>query len=102
MDIMRDGLKLKEGIKAGVPIAIGYLPIAIAFGVLAKSSGVPSFIAMLMSLLVFAGASQFVAINLLGLGALPFEIVLTTFILKLEKRREKLGYIVQGELKEDM
>lgn len=81
--IMKDVSKLMEGFKAGVPIAIGYIPIAIAFGVLSKSSGVPNVIAMLMSLFVFAGASQFVAIKLLSLGAFPFEIVLTTFILNL-------------------
>ncbi|MHB1391503.1 MAG: AzlC family ABC transporter permease [Clostridia bacterium] len=80
---MEDGKSFKSGLKAGVPIAIGYLPIAIAFGVLAKTLGIPSIIAMLMSLIVFAGASQFVGIKLMSLGALPIEIVLATFILNL-------------------
>ncbi|SFG66111.1 4-azaleucine resistance probable transporter AzlC [Desulfotomaculum arcticum] len=71
------------GIKAGIPIAVGYLPIAIAFGLLAQSAGVPNYITALMSLLIFAGASQFVGINLLVLGATNWEIILTTFILNL-------------------
>ena len=72
-----------DGLKAGLPIAIGYIPIAIAFGLLAKSSGLPSEIAMLMSFAIFAGASQFVGINLLTLGTAYWEIVLATFILNL-------------------
>jgi 4-azaleucine resistance transporter AzlC len=36
-----------------------------------------------MSFLVFAGASQFVGVNLIALGTNPWEIVLTTFILNL-------------------
>ena len=75
--------ELKCGIKAALPIAVGYLPIAVAFGLIAKSSGVPNHISLLMSLVVFAGASQFVAVNLMLLGASPVEIVMTTFILNL-------------------
>jgi 4-azaleucine resistance transporter AzlC len=72
-----------QGVQVGLPIAVGYIPIAIAFGLLAKSSGVPNMISVLMSLLVYAGASQFVAVNLLALGAAAGEIILTTFILNL-------------------
>ncbi|WP_230199073.1 AzlC family ABC transporter permease [Risungbinella massiliensis] len=72
-----------NGWRAGFPIAIGYLPIAFAFGLLAKSSGVPAMLAVLLSLLVFAGASQFIAINLLAVGTAIGEIILTTFILNL-------------------
>lgn len=72
-----------EGLRAGVPIAVGYLPIAVAFGLLTKSAGVPSYVGVLMSLILYAGASQFVGINLLALGAASWEIVLTTFILNL-------------------
>ncbi len=72
-----------DGIKAAVPIAIGYIPIALAFGILAKASGVPNYVSVMMSLLVFAGASQFVAVNLISLGVMGWEIVMTTFILNL-------------------
>ncbi|WP_051273412.1 AzlC family ABC transporter permease [Desulfotruncus alcoholivorax] len=88
--LIREAVTAKEdqtafsaGIKAGIPIAVGYLPIAIAFGLLAQSAGVPNYITALMSLLIFAGASQFVGVNLLALGATTWEIVLTTFILNL-------------------
>lgn len=71
------------GLKAGLPIAVGYLPIAVTFGLLARSAGVPGTTAVLMSWLVFAGASQFVAVNLIALGTHPWEIVMTTFVVNL-------------------
>lgn len=77
----KEGLTFKAGLTAGIPIAIGYIPIAIAFGLLAKSTGMPSYATVLMSFIVFAGASQFVGVNLLALGAGYPEIILTTFIL---------------------
>lgn len=72
-----------QGLKASIPIAVGYIPIAITFGLVAKSAGIPDYITLLMSFLVFAGASQFVGVNLIALGTNPWEIILTTFILNL-------------------
>lgn len=71
------------GLRAAVPIALGYIPIAIAFGLLAKSGGIPNHITILMSLTIFAGASQFVGVNLMIAGAAPWEIIMTTFIINL-------------------
>lgn len=73
--------ELLDGIKAGIPIAVGYTPIAITFGLLAKSSGISNATAVLMSLIVLAGAAQFVGVQLIALGAGFWEIVITTFIL---------------------
>jgi len=72
-----------RGVKAAMPIAVGYIPIAIAFGLLSNSVGIPSYVSFLMSLLIYAGASQFIGINLIVLGASWWEIVVTTFILNL-------------------
>jgi len=72
-----------DGLKAAIPIAIGYIPIGITFGLLARSAGIPDYITVMMSLIIFAGASQFVGINLIALGTSFWEIILTTFILNL-------------------
>jgi len=76
-------LTFYNGVAAGLPVALGYIPIAITFGLLANAAGVPNHVSIMMSLLVFAGASQFVAVNLLAMGVTHWEIVLTTFILNL-------------------
>ncbi|OYD07243.1 AzlC family ABC transporter permease [Paludifilum halophilum] len=71
----------QQGISAAVPIMAGYLPIAITFGVIAQQTGIPLIHSVLMSSLVFAGASQFMAVNMLGAGAGGLEIILATFVL---------------------
>ncbi|HHV97036.1 MAG TPA: AzlC family ABC transporter permease [Clostridiaceae bacterium] len=72
-----------KGIKAAIPIAIGYIPIAIAFGVISVQSGISLIQATSMSLMVFAGASQFMAAGMIGSGVGASEIILATFILNL-------------------
>jgi predicted branched-subunit amino acid permease len=36
-----------QGCKASIPIAVGYIPIAITFGLVAKSAGIPDHITLL-------------------------------------------------------
>lgn len=70
----------KEGFAAGLPIVIGYLPIAAAFGILSKTIGISILDCFLFSAVVFAGSSQFMAINLLSVGTGFGEIILTTLL----------------------
>lgn len=62
-----------------MPIALGYIPIAITYGLIAKSQGLPLWFTLALSLIVFAGSSQFIALQLLAAGAGAFEIIVTTF-----------------------
>ncbi|KGP59673.1 branched-chain amino acid ABC transporter permease [Anoxybacillus gonensis] len=73
----------RDGVKSGTAIAIGYAPVALMFGLLAKSTGLTLIDTTLMSMIVFAGAAQYISLNLLSLGTGPFEIILTTFILNI-------------------
>lgn len=70
-----------SGISAAIPIVVGYLPISVTFGVIAQQTGIPLIHTVLMSSLVFAGASQFMAVNMLAMGTGFLEIVLATFVL---------------------
>lgn len=71
---------VKEAVKAGIPIFIGYFPAAVAFGILAKSCALSLIECFLFSAVVFAGASQFIALNLLMTGMGPVGIILTTLL----------------------
>lgn len=75
---MKNGFS--DGIIDGIPIFIGYITVAITFGILSKNVGITMIDSILFSVLVFAGASQFIALNLLLLGAGVGEIVLTTLL----------------------
>ena len=71
---------VKQGIKAAMPIVLGYLPVGMAYGVLARAAGLSTLETAGMSIFVFAGASQFIAVSMLGAGAAAFSVILTTFI----------------------
>ncbi len=72
-----------KGIIKGSHISIGYIPIGISFGLIAKALDIPNEVVILMSLIVYAGASQFMAVSLMSAGIGMIEIVLTTFIVNL-------------------
>lgn len=57
------------GLTASFSVVAGYLPIAFSFGVAAVQAGLEPFIAVLASVLVYAGASQFLLVSLLASGA---------------------------------
>ncbi len=65
------------------PIILGYIPVGFAYGVLAKSQGLSAFNTVAMSVLVFAGSSQLIAVSLFGAGASAASIILTTFVVNL-------------------
>ena len=58
-----------DGLIASLPIVLGYFPIAFSFGVAATRSGFTAAEAVALSLIIFAGASQFLALALLTSGA---------------------------------
>ena len=78
---MRSSKALRKGLSSAAPIAIGYVPIAIAFGVIARQAGLPFVETVLMSMMVFAGASQFMAVQMATAGALGMEIIVATLVL---------------------
>ena len=71
---------VREAVGNGVPIFIGYFPVAVAFGILAKTTGATLLETFLFSAVVFAGSSQFIALNLLASGVGTAGILLTTFL----------------------
>ncbi|MDP4163280.1 MAG: AzlC family ABC transporter permease [Bacillota bacterium] len=83
LSIKRHSSDFKKGVQAGISIGIGYFPIALTFGLLAKSSGLSIVETVLMSLLVFAGASQYISLSLLSYGTGIMEIILTTLIVNI-------------------
>ena len=67
------------GLITSIPIALGYLPIAFSFGVAATRAGLSGFEAFGLSLIVYAGASQFLAIALI-VGGAPLLVAAFTLV----------------------
>ena len=73
--------QLLRGAKLSLPVIIGMIPSALAFGILAKTAGLTLYESVFMSAVVFAGASQFAALNLMMTGSTLAGILITTALL---------------------
>lgn len=72
-----------KGTRYSIPIVLGYLPIAVSFGAVAKISAFDPAASILMSATVFAGASQFIAMGMFSKGVGILQIILATFVVNL-------------------
>ena len=66
-----------------IPVMMGYLFLGFAFGVLLQSKGYHFGWAILMSLFIYAGSMQFVAINFFAGGISILSIILMTFMVNI-------------------
>lgn len=71
---------LKTAFVSTLPVLTGYLVLGFGFGIILKSSGYGVFWAFIMSLLIYAGSMQYVAIGLLTGGASLITTALTTLM----------------------
>ena len=66
-----------------LPLIVGTVPFGIIFGTLSIGAGLSAWQTMGMSLLVFAGSAQFIAVTLLSGGVGAAVVLLTTFVVNL-------------------
>ena len=62
---------------------MGFFPLGIAFGILAKSMGISAFIAMALSMLGYGGAAQFMMLSLFSVGTSYVEIFIVSYLVNL-------------------
>ena len=72
------GADVKKAFLATVPVMAGYIVLGIGFGAVLKSRGYGVLWALGMSVFIFAGSMQYVAIDLLTGGASLLTAALTT------------------------
>lgn len=71
------------GIRKGIPVLIGFLPVAISYAIAATAGGMTAGEVVGMSGAVFAGASQIMAAEMIAGGAGYLAIIMATFTLNL-------------------
>lgn len=71
------------GARDTLPLILAAIPFGILFGALAHAAGLSFIAGMAMSMIVFAGSSQFVAITLVMTAAPVLIIILATFFVNL-------------------
>ena len=71
---------IKHAFIKSLPVMAGYIVLGIGFGILLKKAGYGLFWSFLMSLTIYAGSMQYVAVSLLTSGASLLSVALTTLM----------------------
>lgn len=71
---------IKPAFLATLPVLTGYLVLGFGFGIVLKANGYGVLLAFVMSLAIYAGSMQYVAIGLLTGGASLITAALTTLM----------------------
>lgn len=79
---------IKEALKDSLTILPGYLVLGIGFGVLLNSKGFGFIYALLMSVFIYAGSMQYVAIDLIS----TYVSLITTFLITIMVNIRHLFY----------
>ena len=69
------------GVCSGIPVILGFVPVGIAYAIMARQAGFTTAQTCGMSLAVFAGASQMMAVGMYAQGASLIAMIVATFIL---------------------
>ncbi len=76
-------MRFTNGLKDGLPIALGYVSVAFAYAISAMSAGFPAWFPVLVSFTNFTGTGQFAGTNLIAAGAGVLEIAATMLVINI-------------------
>lgn len=74
---------LRKILTLSTPVIFTYLAVGGAYGVLAENSGLTFVFTILMSIFVYAGTAQFLAVGLIASGVSPFVLGVSVFVVNL-------------------
>ncbi|MBU1170594.1 MAG: AzlC family ABC transporter permease [Proteobacteria bacterium] len=96
-DTLKDDLL--SGFWAAWPICLGYVPLGLTLGVLGQKAGLSPVEMAVMSLFVFAGSSQFIAVAMIMGNASHMAIIMTTFVVNLRHllMSSSLSLVLRGK-----
>ncbi|OEL01014.1 azaleucine resistance protein AzlC [Staphylococcus succinus] len=77
---MEAHVTFRQGVKECIPTLLGYAGVGLSFGIVAIASGFSLLEIILLSLVIYAGAAQFIICALVISGTPISAIILTTFI----------------------
>ena len=75
--------RFARGLRLGFPIFLGYVPVGLAFGILAHTVGFTVLQAVLCSATALAGAGQLIALSFLASGAGVISVLIATTVVNL-------------------
>lgn len=76
-------MTFRRGFRDGIPIALGYISVSFAFGMLAVEKGLPLWSPILLSISNFTGTGQFAGIDLISSNAGLYEVIFTILVINI-------------------
>lgn len=70
-----------NGMREAIPLAGSYIPIAISFGLIAVQAGFSAWEAVVISILIYAGGSQFLFVGMIAAGAPLWLVVIISLLI---------------------
>lgn len=80
---MNEKNEFLDGLRGGLAIGLGYIPVSFTYGFMAVQGGMPVWMAVLMSFTNLTSAGQFAGTQLIFAGTGYFELSLTVLIINL-------------------
>ena len=80
LDIMKNTSLIKKAFLDTLPVMTGYVVLGMGFGIILKTKGYGVFWALAMSVFIYAGSMQYLAVSLLTSGASLIATAITTFM----------------------
>ncbi|AXX88147.1 branched-chain amino acid transport protein, AzlC family [Malaciobacter marinus] len=77
--------ELKKAFSISIPVLMGYIVLGFAFGLLLTSFDYPWYLAPIMSIFIYAGALQFVAINFFNAKAGLIDIAIASWFINIRQ-----------------
>ena len=73
----------KQGLQDGIPIALGYISVSFAFGMMASNQGIPVWASVLISLSNLTSAGQFAGLGIIVANGSMMEMALSQLVINL-------------------
>ena len=80
---MNHRIAFRQGMKDGIPIALGYMAVSFTFGIMAKNAGMTAFQAVLLSLTNLTSAGQFAGLGIITAASSYAEMAFTQLVINL-------------------
>lgn len=80
-DHMNSELTFRTGLRDTLPTVFGYIGIGLAFGVVSRAANMSVWIALLLALITYSGAAQFVIVSMVATQSSLLSIVISVFML---------------------
>ena len=73
----------KQGLQDGIPIALGYISVSFAFGMMSSNQGIPVWASVLISFSNLTSAGQFAGLGIIAANGSMMEMALSQFVINL-------------------